>query len=440
MGALNRLEEAKCLTREGKNWFISATDPFHDEEIDHCGYPDINAAKSIVQCVKLSQEFGVPEGVEGNWDCNVVMWPMMQQYQNINYGQLAHGLYQVNAAPAVNSYYTGGVTALAGPNGNELYGGGESGNVDQVVGLSLPANYMQGTSRVVGMGVEAVNTTSKLNLQGQVTVWRNATPPPSSKCAGTFINGAATISGTFDTWQCPQPPGLLANAVILPGSTTWKAAQGAYIVGTMSTIENPPKQPQGETAVIKTGDASIGLPTDQVIAPTMTVISPAEGVNTYTCPAQHIAPYNLGGMYFTGLSPDTTIQLRVTYYVERFPTITESDLVVLAKPSPGYDPCALEMYIHTMSKLPVGVPQGMNPLGEWFKDIIRTVTKYTTPVLKALSGFHPILKGAAGLSQLVQDSVKQNVNSKGVVAPKPPPKMRKKVQSKPGTKRTATKG
>jgi len=121
---------------------------------------------------------------------------------------------------------------------------------------------------------------------------------------------------------------------------------------------------------------------------------------------------------------------------ERFPTPSEPDLVVLAAPSAAFDPCALELYSRCMGKLPVGVPQGMNPLGEWFKDVLRKVTHYATPVLRTLGALNPAFGAGADISQAINGWIgpkkgKRKGALKGKARPPPVPNRPKPGAYKP---------
>lgn len=431
---LNKLEAAKCLTGEGKAWFIEATDPFHDTAFKAAGYPDTNCASSIVQTVKQSQEFGIPDSddFDGNWDCNIVLWPDPIQFPGVLLAQSYGAFYSIPTTSGVAPYSVGGVTALCAPSGSETYGSSTGINVDQL-SLGLPSNYTVGEHRIVGMGIEVVNTTSQLNVQGQATVYRQAAPPPTTKRTATYANSIATITGTYDTYRLPQPPGTLAQAQLLAGSQTWKAKDGAYCVATMNSFENPATVPHPVTVIVSTGEESVNEVSDSVIGNQPFEFSPASGVNTYLSPRQVIAPYNLAGVYLTGLSPGTTLQVTVKYFIERFPTAFDTDLVVLAQPSAPFDACALEMYQRSLVHLPVGVPQGENPLGEWFRDVVKSVTRYTTPIFRGLSSVNPIFGAAAKLSKEINKQV--GGGSKKKVPPPlkkktPPPVPPKRLKAK----------
>jgi len=143
------------------------------------------------------------------------------------------------------------------------------------------------------------------------------------------------------------------------------------------------------------------------------------------------------GAYFTGLNKQSTIQLTVNYYVERYPSPSDQDLVVLASPSPGYDPCALELYSRTISKMPVGVPQGLNPLGEWFKEVLQAVTRFSTPILKVIKpALGPIGEGLYAGSKWVRGATAPG--KKGAKAP--PRKQTKRPTGKTGRDLVSLKG
>jgi len=95
-------------------------------------------------------------------------------------------------------------------------------------------------------------------------------------------------------------------------------------------------------------------------------------------------PFNHAGAYFTGLSNSTTLQLNATYYVERFPSQQDSALVVLARNSCHGDHIALDLYSEIIKEMPVGVPQRMNGMGEWFADAVSSATDFIAPVLSAI--------------------------------------------------------
>jgi len=422
--ALNQLENSKCLTKAGKDWFLLATDPFHDDRLTLSGYPDTNVSGSVVQCIKQSIAISSPFGTgvsDPVWDFNLVDFPQMQHFGDSFVGQpiiIGEGpasayLMAVNSSSSqLQGYFIGGLQGMAATTGNATFGSLPSASAQPVVGLALDSSYWNGSCRIIGKGFEVVNTTAPLYKQGQVTCYRQPVATPDSIATSIiFANNAAyTDNGVLSVWQSRQPPSTLAEAQLLEGSATWDAALGSYCVGALNTSTNPAVCPAPIVSVYTDADplgsnyTYSGLPYQGVSTPIAGVGVPVSG-DTFMQPrtSDIITPFNISGSYFTGLSPQTTLQLTYKVFVERFPDPSSTDLVVLANPSPGYDPCALELYSRTISKMPVGVPQGENSLGSWFKSVVNKVSSFATPVLKMLAPVHPALGAAAGFSGMVKN-------------------------------------
>jgi len=427
--ALNQLENSRCLSKAGKDWFLLATDPFHDERLTLSGYPDTNVAGSVVQCVKQSVAISSPFGTTASdpvWDINLCDFPQLSQYvtpasnsgTGLPYTQLTANFGAIDSgADQIQGYYIGGLQGFACATGGTTYGSVASLGGLNVAGLALPSSYWSGVSRIIGKGFEIVNTTAPLYKQGQVTCYRQPCTTPNNTANQLIATDSAAYvaTGNLETWATRQPPGSLAEAQLLEGSQTWDAEQGCYVVGVMNQSENEAKSPMPVASLYMTDDVT-GANRDEVVT-----TYPATGrkgcignASVQSAPVSgdvylgalsfdHIAPFNLSGAYLTGLSPQTTLQLTYKVFVERFPDPSNLDLVVLANPSSGYDACALELYANTISKMPVGVPQGENSLGDWFKGVVNKVSSFATPVLKMLAPMHPALGAAAGFSGMVKN-------------------------------------
>jgi hypothetical protein len=315
--------------------------------------------------------------------------------------QLTYGVNEIGggALGSVNGSY---VNVNVAPSGNQIWGGTAGPyNTAQPTAV-LDPGYLMGECRIIGSAFEVVNTTSALNRQGLVTCYRMPAPVPSQTATELYTNSSGNLFGTMETWRCRMPPKTLAEAMLLEGSQTWEAEKGCYVVSTMNQLENPSVQPRPVVPCWDLDDQVVrneAFP-DPFLAQTGATFSAPSSGDEFYIPSGNsmIIPYNVGGAYFTGLSQQSTLQLTVKYYIERFPDPFNTDLVVLAQPSAGFDPCALELYAHTISKMPVGVPQGMNSLGDWFKGVVNKVSSFATPILKTLAPFHPGFGLAAGLS------------------------------------------
>jgi hypothetical protein len=111
--------------------------------------------------------------------------------------------------------------------------------------------------------------------------------------------------------------------------------------------------------------------------------------------ATKLYPIQQVGAFFQGLSEETTLSISMNVFVETFPTVAEPEILVLATPSACYDPVALQIFSNALSVLPVGVPAGFNPFGEWFTDIVSTLSDWLTVPATALN---PVLGAGVGVA------------------------------------------
>lgn len=454
------------LSSPGKSWLIESLDPYHDETVTLTGYPDNNVSSSVIQCIKKTMTFSAPAAVgSGNWDCNVVMFnnerasggtmnPTNWQ-STITGGAGANPALLSAAAQTIKNYPQVGVVAGCAVTGQPTFGSSNVTAVDysNVIACADASNgdtYLTGNARVVAKGFEVVNTTKEIALQGAVLCWSQPTPTPDQKYSTAFTT-ATTFSdskekekdaippkqrrhpmvpsddemdiepplpkkkkeagpealptnvGWVSTYSVQAPPGTLEEAQLLPHSQQWEAKDGAYIVARFNQQENPAKQLQPmvtlsweDSMTDGNNGLAIAYPNLGTVGTTTTILCPST--------VSHVSPFDISGAYFSGLSPETTLTVNAVWYVERFPTIYEKDLVVMASPSPGFDPKALEIYQKALSRLPLGVKQGENPLGEWFNNVVKAVQDVAVPAGRMIGNFVP---GVGAATELVDQIATQ---------------------------------
>jgi hypothetical protein len=352
---LVELERITMLSKEGKNWLIQALDPFHDTDIPTTGFPDANIGGSIVQEVKLSIQISVPASVtSGTWDLHAF------NTSNLIPGSTFQGDFLAGFTSSSTSAVTaGGVVIITGPTGAQLNLSAYP-DTAEVTQLSLPVDYLTGSSRVVAMGFEGVNTTSDLYRQGLVTVYRQ--PQPTTQVVNYPLTIGTTSSNT-NMLLLNDAPTSIDQAMLLEGSRQWKAADGSYSVVTFSSVDCPARQLSNASGVYLSETLDVTASTPCALVEPLTVVS------------SYLDNHNLNmsGAYYTGLSLQTTITINVVYYIERFPSCFNATLAVLTSPSVPYDPTALELYARAMTGMPPGVPQNENCMGEWFSDVVESI-------------------------------------------------------------------
>lgn len=385
---VNRLLGEKKLTAEGLAWLTLATDPFHDTDIQAMGYPDLNTCNSITQCFTLTQTIRAPStAVGGIWDAHVFFNPISRLEPMIS-GPNETVLEPMNFAAKTGEVFLpvlGGARFNSGFNVVSMPAGltyVDAGATQAAASLSYPRSGSTGQFRLVGAGFEVVNTTPVLQRGGSVTCYRQPSHTNARSCS-VWVANVNDYQQQVNTFMLP--PLSQSEAQLIPTSKTWGAEDGVYSVCAQSSEINPFLVPMGS------------LPFQQ-LAPSLSDLSPLVNRPAYTYRTAivngsrgstlllaKLLPYDLNGSIFTGLSPETTLQVTVKYYIERIPTVNDPDLLVLSRPSPQYDPMAVEIFSKTLSELPVAVKVGENPLGEWFNDILDVVSEFA-PSLGAVFG------------------------------------------------------
>jgi hypothetical protein len=391
----------------GRKWLLEALDPFHDTMIDPVGYPDTTASASVIQVVKQSYQIASPlTSTTANWDCSITMLPWLNSVNfnnnTNNGGASTPGVNRLLQPVNTLSFTAGGIQVVAAASGTNcnITSTSNSPGTSTNVSYTVPAQYLQGNSRVVAMAMEICNTTSDLNRQGLVTCYRVPVPQNDDGTTFCIVNNttsdAQSYIGSADGVYLPIPPQNIASAQLFAGTKAWAAELGSYQTAVFNTPDVP-AQGLSFTMPILYNTSQ----TDSVVtAPLFTRLnSQITGGTVGYAVTPNVAwtEFDMSGSYFTGLSGSTTLTVNYVVYLERFPTQDDLDLIVSAKRSPEYDIKALEAYSIISQSLPVGVPFDENGLGDWFKSAVNAASEYISPVLKMIP--HPYAQlGANAIS------------------------------------------
>lgn len=385
---LNMMVSKDQLSETGKDFLVAAVDPMHDTQLKNLeGWPDVETSGSIVRCIKQSVPISTKFANTNNFDCMVYLWPWLT---NIGFTLHTRTNNFLDAPGVSSSHLFGGVQVWQTQTDFTDIG---SANQYLAGSVTLDPVYSPGATRVIGLGIEVVNTTSELYKQGQCTVFRLS---QSHSTSSTFTQqgmGTSWSNFTMDGAFMRRPPQSLKEAMLIPGSRTWEAKDGAYVVAPFVGQDNPPcmvdyVQPiiyastSGED-VVQTGTPATWANTSNLYAPEFFTINTN---NPGVLVPFRIYDLHSPGVYFSGLSAQTTLTLTVNIYLESFPTPAEPDVLVLATPSAEYDPVALELFSRALGSLPVGVPAGMNGLGDWFAGAVADMAKVASPIATATLG------------------------------------------------------
>lgn len=429
------------ISEDGKQWLIAALDPFHDNPI-HCnGFPDNRSDASVVQCVKQSVQISCPTSITtGTWDAHFTSYPFLESANyrgstDLNEGANGQGFTLAGSptlcvADATIFGQVGGIGVFLCPTGTTF----GSTNTAQSSYTSIPCQdqYLRGAVRCIATGFEVVNTTSPLNVQGLCTVWRSPTTDyneTNSLVFGSSSGGTNTSAGMVNAWVNAGPPTSIAQAMLLADSKQWHAKEGCYVVPTLNTTNvglqyelglvpvftNPGYPTSGQGGFSnQVGSMLVANGFLNTVSGSTSSANIAPAINTYT-------NFNLGGAIFTGLSLQTTLTVTWNLYIERFPANEATDLIVLATPSPLYDPQALELYASVVQHMPPGVMVKENGLGDWFQSAIGFAKDVISPVLSVIP--HPVaqvanaaLRGVSGVNDAIKN---RQGNSAAQAVPRP---------------------
>jgi len=418
---LNTMVARAELSPAGKDWLIAAIDPFHDKTLPNlCGYPDQQVGASITS--RIQQQVTIKKSLDladGNWQCQIAAYPWASGLQPPGTPPLID--YKSRNGTAFTPIHSGSqeiwpITVYSASDGENI-GVFETTTVDEKFGVAIPQNYTKGPFRVVGWGFEVTNTTADLYRQGTCTVYRQNT---NTRDVESGIYYDVPVPGLTKIGPCSfqrfkRHPRNIAEASLLAGTKVWKAEDGCYITCVMNSSANPAGPADNVQPVILQEDypAETSMQTDTCamlannfwLSPAIVIPSPplSNPVGVATPVGSFgMIPYHMSGAIFSGLSDQTTLTLTVNWYIERFPTPSELDLVVLCKPSATFDPFAMEFYDRMLSDMPVGVPVGENAFGDWFNGVVNSLSRYVAPIARSFGG--PLGNTIAGIADSVNST------------------------------------
>jgi hypothetical protein len=240
------------------------------------------------------------------------------------------------------------------------------------------------------------------------------------------------------------PPNTLTDAMLLPGTQQWGAEEGIYMVQTMSDMDNPPSFVDTRGSLYSQNELSCPSQTSALNASRQILTDPpfqfhtsaGRGGGTNICEFQTLKtiPFHRKGAIFTGLTPQSTFTVNYFNIIERVVSQQDTDLVVLAIPSPGEDQMATKLYTEIVKSMPVACRFKDNGLGDWFLGIADGVANFVSSIGK------PIMGAVEGYQKAREAKVE--VPTQGYGAPKlmTPEREAKRVQKKVGAGRVKKSG
>lgn len=372
---LAKLCEIVGCTDAGGDWVKQTLDPFNDEPRAKVGYPDVITGKSIIQKIPVASTYTVgatPEDVHIFMDsCDTAEF----LYPNLRYANGTAG-YGVRQAEIDTDFGVGviarrgGICLRRGPVGSDLREDTDF-NLGGALGpTALDPTYLESCgARVISKGFEIVNSTNMLNVGGAVRCYRATGNVPYDQ-SETFVcrkPSDGNAQNTLETRELQRAPVNVGEVELYTDHTFWAAKEGCVVVAIPSAQTNEPRSDKN-VAVFAGGVYNGGSPPNRLWL-NVTNKSGSLYPDVENSHDQMFSPFYLCGAYFTGLPAGSKLDIRGFYYVERFVSSAQKDLVILANPSPCYDPVALEMMSRMAMKLPCGTPVKNNASGDWIKTV-----------------------------------------------------------------------
>lgn len=381
---LEQLVAAGALTEAGKKFVIRALDPYHDKQVSPDGIPDECTSRVVVQEVKQSVQIKAPLGVTGNWSVMISTMPELNNLPNTGDAAYYARMCRIDSNGLIvgtDEYYPWApVMVVSGPDGVPLT---PTDGYDSTLIEHHPMHlneYFDGQKRLIAQAFEVHNTTAEIYRQGTCTVGR-LPQVVSDSYAATKVTAAQ------ETWQpmfskvSRLPPPDISTALLLGGSAQWEASLGCYCVATQDVGRNDLSGSTMAGRMFTEGDWGGSQETLAKVSATASIGSqPTEFGGQFTQLACKPTPFHSSFAFFTGLSPQTTLTINCLHILETAPTPENRQLVVLTKPSPSYDPLALELYKRMAVELPVGVPVDQNASGDFWDTVMGGISKVAGPL------------------------------------------------------------
>lgn len=388
----------KKLTDAGLAWLTLAVDPWHDTTVTGLrGLPDNGVSKSVT--FQVVQEYPISKNNSpvalpaGNWSCRIGNFPKLVNET------LASGQYWGDVITQNNAPGTGEV--LIPVQVNYAQDGADFADCAVIAlanaqGCQMPVEFTKGSVRVIAMGIEVINTTASLQKQGLVSYARMPQPEVEPYTAYVSMSTPPNAWAVKTVTPIRSLPKNKAELALYPGYAQVEALEG-YYGPVLLKFNKKNSFPTTYCSLLLDDDPSGGL-----------VDRTAPGIN---CRSSYLQPFTPPGtttqfytagenpiftdcdsnvVMFTGLSDQTTLDLRVRWICERFPSDQEKELLVVSTPSAPPDPLAFEIYGILAAWMPAGFMFRENPLGEMFAKIMAKIGEIVGPIVSTIP--HPVAR------------------------------------------------
>jgi hypothetical protein len=357
-------------------WLAAALNPFSDYQQTLSGFPDVNTEPSVIHTYTTQMTIAAPASAgAGNWDCAVYLLPV-DTTTGISMGQTIGPTQQYNhASLATNAVTWYPLTAVANTAGADC---SLTSLTAAMTGLAS-RDAVGYVGRVIAKGFEVTNTTAEIYRQGTVSCV--SSPPATQEYYPLNYIDTNASPWSPSSWAARvmgMLPDTPAKVRSIPGSSSWSAAQGAYMIGRLTSEPLPERETGRGIVYLSPAGYSYGtLPKTSIAYGALTLPVPHTAAHDAFSPAV---------AYFEGLSTQTTLVVNFRTFVEYFPD-PGSALITECKASAAHDSFVLELYNEAARTAPYAVPVADNALGDLFRKVVSAVKSFAPVVATALTPF-----------------------------------------------------
>jgi hypothetical protein len=397
------------MGEQSKAWLLACLDPYHDEQLDLEGLPDERMAPSVIQMHNQTVTLSIPASAAGgNWDASI-MFSGVNSVIDPNLGAALPGMATVTSG-SIHPYNSAGLSVGNAFGALNLWAGAAgsvmSTGAPKTVGdtyNSLGSVLSTDRCRLIGVAFEVHNTTAEVYKRGSLTVAQL----PDCACDTNNIHYVDTAGVWTRTEvqadRAVRQASTVAPLLSVPGSQTWQAADGCYVIPRMTIVPRDiysfAYTPYDGATLLR--GASSRLPiiygSDGKTATPIPI-----GGQTVTDTVPLFAPYSPSGfspiqVFLSGLSAQTNLTVTFRTIVEYFPALN-SPILPIASPSATFDPEILRLYFQIVQTAPYAVPVDQNEAGEYFRRILRITSDALVLVSPMFGTYAPVIKtlGQAG--------------------------------------------
>lgn len=397
MNILNK----RIVLPTSRAWLTAALDPFHDWQYDIDGLPDEKGAPSVVQIHNQVYTLTAPTSATANWDASVFFTGLtgpinysMEMFSNHSMSSFMH----YNSGIPVTGAQFNTLNIRACSAGHECFNAGPVETDSTAVALGAYEEGAADACRLIGVGIEIVNTTADIYKQGSVTV---AMLPDACVDVGTVlyhdVNAAPWLDKEFQSDKLTTMPSCVGQLRTVPGATTWAAKDGVYMIPRLTSLPKGLVNHPAAGRICQFKEYTAAGVSRNWAYPVPTHSETLSGITVPNMYNNYVSGFTPIQAYFTGLSNETTLTITMRTIVEYFPPVM-SPLLPLASPSAPYDPKALELYNWIITEAPYAVPVGENASGDYFRKIL-AVIRSLAPIAGGL--FEGIAPGSSAVGASV---------------------------------------